>query len=35
MLGLVLMAMLFTGHFSRVPKADLEVVQAELAQAWG
>ena len=32
---LVLLGMLFAGHFSRVPKAELEKVQAELAQAQG
>lgn len=32
---LVLLGMLFGGHFSRVPKADLEKVQAELAQTRG
>ena len=32
---LMLLGMLFAGHFSRVPKADLEKVQAELAQAQG
>jgi len=32
---LVLLGMLFAGHFSRVPKAELEQVQAELAQAQG
>ena len=30
--GLVLLTMLITGHFSRVPKADLEKAQAETAQ---
>jgi glucose uptake protein GlcU len=35
MLGLVLMAMLFTGPFLWVPKADLEAVQTELVQARG
>jgi hypothetical protein len=30
-LGLVLLWMLLTGHFSRVPKAELEAVQAENA----
>jgi hypothetical protein len=29
----LVLGMLFTGHFSRVPKAELEQVQAELAQA--
>jgi len=29
---LVLLTMLITGHFSRVPKADLEKAQAETAQ---
>jgi hypothetical protein len=32
---LVLLGMLFTGHFSRVPKEEVEKVQAELAQARG
>lgn len=32
---LVLLGMLLTGHFSRVPKAELEQAQAELAQARG
>jgi hypothetical protein len=32
---LVLLGMLFTGHFSRVPKEELEKVQAELTQARG
>lgn len=32
---LVLLGMLFAGHFSRVPKEELEQVQAELAQAQG
>jgi hypothetical protein len=32
---LVLLGMLLTGHFSRVPKEELEKVQAELAQARG
>jgi hypothetical protein len=33
--ALVLLGMLFTGHFSRVPKEELEKVQAELAQVRG
>jgi len=32
---LLLLGMLLTGHFSRVPKEELEKVQAELAQARG
>ena len=32
---LMLLGMLFAGHFSRVPKEELEKVQAELAQARG
>lgn len=32
---LLLLGMLFAGHFSRVPKEELEKVQAELAQARG
>jgi hypothetical protein len=32
---LLLLGMLFAGHFSRVPKVELEQVQAELAQARG
>ena len=32
---LLLLGMLFAGHFSRVPKAELDKVQAELAQARG
>jgi exonuclease VII large subunit len=32
---LVLLGMLFAGHFSRVPKAELEQARAELAQAQG
>jgi len=32
---LVVLGMLFAGHFSRVPKEELEQVQAELAQAQG
>jgi hypothetical protein len=33
--AMLLLGMLFGGHFSRVPKAELEAVQAELAQARG
>lgn len=33
--ALLLLGMLLTGHFSRVPKEELEKVQAELAQARG
>ncbi len=32
---LLLLGMLFGGHFSRVPREELEKVQAELAQARG
>jgi hypothetical protein len=32
---LVLLTLLLSGHFSRVPKAEVEQVQAELAQAQG
>ena len=34
-LGLVLLALLLDGHFSRVPREELEKARTELAQAQG